>query len=170
MKTLLLLRNAKASWKDYKVKDRERPLTKKGRKASAAMGLLIKENELVPQLLLSSSVLRANQTTQQLVASMEYSGKIIYMDHLFMAEPDVILDALSLLPNEVERVLVVGHNPGLEALVQILSGQIVSMAPASLAYLSVPVRAWLELNKHTECDLVQLWRAKDVEEKDEKTK
>lgn len=163
MKTLLLLRNAKSSWKDSKLKDRERPITKKGRKAAALMGELIKANELLPQLLLSSSVVRACQTTQQVMTSMEYTGKILYLDHLFMAEADVILDALSLLPDDLERVMVVGHNPGLESLMQILSGRIESIPPGSLAYLCLPIHTWRELKKDTEGELVQLWRAKNIE-------
>ncbi len=166
MKTLLLLRNAKSSWKDSKLKDRERPITKKGRKAAALIGELIKMNELQPELLLSSSVVRANQTTQQVIASMEYTGKVFFLDHLFMAEADVILDALSLLPDELERVMVVGHNPGLESLLQLLTGQIESLSPGALAHISLPVQAWRELKKDTDGELVQLWRPKEIDAKD----
>ncbi len=163
MKTLLLMRHAKSSWKDSKQKDKDRPLSKRGKKNAIQIGELIKDRELIPELLLSSSAKRARETTELVVGASGYTSEVTYLDHLFMAEPDVILDALRLLPDTTERVLVVGHNPGLESLLQILTGQIESLPTAALACLFLPVKSWKEINKDTEASLGELWRPKDLE-------
>jgi phosphohistidine phosphatase len=162
MKTLLLMRHAKSSWNDRKAKDRERQLTKQGRKNAREMGNVLLKNELIPQLVLSSSVERCRQTVQEVVEACEYQGKILFLDKLFMAEADVIVDALKLLPDEIERVLVVGHNPGLESMIIFLSGQIEALPSASVANISLTINAWKDLNKDSRGELIQLWRPKDL--------
>jgi phosphohistidine phosphatase len=62
MKTLLLMRHAKSSWKDADIPDHERPLSKRGKKDAPLIGKLIKEKELVPQKILISSAVRATET------------------------------------------------------------------------------------------------------------
>ena len=120
MKTLLLMRHGKSSWKDTKMKDRERPLNKRGRKSVPRMGELLKEAELVPQVIYSSSAVRARQTAEALVTACGFTGEVEYLDSFFMAEAEVYPKRLRKLPDDIERVMVIGHNPGLEALMQIL--------------------------------------------------
>jgi len=67
----------------------------------------------------------------------------------------------SKLPDTVERVMVIGHNPGLEGLMQILSHQIEALPTATVANLSVPIEHWTELTHQTECKLNGIWHPKD---------
>lgn len=67
MKTLMLLRHAKSSWKDDSVTDHDRPLNKRGRKAAPLVGHLLRDQHLVPDLITSSSAVRA-QTTATVAA------------------------------------------------------------------------------------------------------
>ncbi len=163
MKTLLVMRHAKASWKDPKQKDRERQLTKKGKLAALQMGRRIKEEELLPQVIYCSAAVRAQETAEQVISGCGYAGEVIYLDHLFMADWDIILDGIRLLPDQLERPLVIGHNPGLEGLVQRLGGKVLSLPLAGIACLYLPVDCWREVGKHTEAESVQVWTPKDVE-------
>ena len=74
-----------------------------------------------------------------------------------MGEPNSYLEPLAKLPDEVERVLIVGHNPGLEALLQLLTSRIESLSTGAIAYLVLPIKHWQELNKDTQGELIQLW-------------
>jgi phosphohistidine phosphatase len=162
MKTLILMRHAKSSWKDQKIKDKDRPLTKRGMKDAVQIGTVLEKNELIPQLVLSSSVKRARQTAELVLEACHYPGEVIFMEKLFLAEADVILDALRLLPNEVERVLVIGHNPGMESVLQILTGQIVALPAGAAANISLLSDLWKSLGLENHTELIQLWRPKNI--------
>lgn len=167
MKTLILMRHAKSSWKHPELKDHERGLNKRGKKEAPQMGTLLKDNELVPQRILTSTAERSRMTAQAVVEAMHYTGDVSYLDALYMAEPEIYLELLSLMPDDVERILVIGHNPGLEGLLQILSGRVESLPTSAVAYLSLPIRSWKEVRDHEEAgELVALWTPHDV--KDEK--
>ena len=172
MKSLLLMRHAKSSWRDHSLPDAERPLNKRGRLASIFLGVLLKEHELVPQLILSSSALRARQTAEFLSGAAGYEGDIQLFNSLYLAEPAAYLGALSAMPDEIERVMVVGHNPGIEALMQMLTRRIEALPHATVAYISLPVHSWKELNFEVEGELVE-WlelSKEDVEKIREKEK
>ena len=75
-----------------------------------------------------------------------------------MAEPANIIEALQTLPAEVKKVLVVGHNPGMEGLAQILGGKVVDLPTAAMAEIKIPIKDWMELNYGVEGELVGLFR------------
>ncbi len=167
MKTLILMRHAKSSWKHPEIKDHERGLNKRGKKDAPRMGKLLVDNELIPQRILTSTAVRSRMTVEAVVEVMNYTGEVSYLDSLYMAEPDIYLELLSLMPDDLERILVIGHNPGLEGLLQILSGRVESLSTASVAYLSLPIKSWKDIRVHENpAELVALWTPHDM--KDEK--
>jgi len=168
MKTLLLMRHAKSSWKHEDITDHERPLNKRGKKDAPLMGKLIFEKELMPQLILSSSALRARLTVNAIIESANHQGEVEFLDDFYMAEPAVYLEKLRSLPDDLERVMIVGHNPGLEGLLQILSQQVESLPTCAIAYLILPIKDWSELNEDTHGDLIELWKPRDLREKAKK--
>jgi len=171
MKTLLLMRHAKSSWKHAELKDHERPLNKRGQQDAPVMGQLLVERELLPQEIISSSAARACQTAELLKESSGFNGKIEYLDRLYMAEAEEYIDVLSQLSSDLERVMIIGHNPGLETLLQLLSGRIEALPTAVIAHLVLPISEWGELNGETEGELVEIWRPKELrEEEPEKPK
>jgi phosphohistidine phosphatase len=165
MKTVLLMRHAKSSWKDHELPDMERPLNKRGKKDVPRIGSLLYDKELVPQLIISSPAMRAKMTAETIAEKTGFTGDIHYDDCFYLAEPDVYVNALMRLPDDVERVLLVGHNPGLEGLVQILSRQVESLPAGALAYLVLPVKRWSEITGDTLAEIIQLWSPRDLKEK-----
>jgi len=166
MKTLILMRHAKSGWKDPDLEDRERPLNKRGKKDAPMMGKLLVEKELIPQIILSSSAVRARLTAEAVIEATDFKGEVRFLDSLYLGEPGAYLGELQHLPESVERVLVVGHNPGLESLLQILSGQVESLPTAAISHLVLPIKAWSELNGATEGDLVELLCPRDLKDKE----
>ena len=114
------MRHAKSSWKDSHLPDQARPLNKRGQKDAPRMGKLLKESGLIPQRIYSSTAERARQTAVAVAEKLGYGGEIIYLDALYLAEPSAIVDVLKSVPDGIECVLVIGHNPGMEQLVQFL--------------------------------------------------
>lgn len=170
MKTLLIMRHAKSSWKESSLKDHERPLNKRGKKDAPFMGKVLHEKELVPQRILCSTAVRAVETEKLLSEAMKFNGESLFMDGYYMAEPEAYLEKVRELPDEMERVMVIGHNPGLEGLVQILCGQVESLPTCAVAHLVVPLTSWKDITLDTECQLVDLLLVQELREKEEKKK
>ena len=162
MKTLLLMRHAKSSWKQTNLQDFDRPLAKRGRKDIPHMTELLVKAELIPEKILVSPALRAELTAEMLASQINRLNQVETIYDFYMAEPETYLAALKDLPDELERVMIIGHNPGLEGLLQILSGQVETLPTAAIAYLSLPVKKWSELEAKSECSLNELWRPKDL--------
>jgi phosphohistidine phosphatase len=171
MKTLLLMRHAKSSWKDTDLSDQERPLTKRGIKTSKNMGEFITGKELVPQKIYTSSAVRALDTARFVSQACHCEDIIVAVDEFYMAEPDIYYNFLKTLPDDQERVMLVGHNPGLESLLQLLSGRIDVLPTAVVAFISLPVSSWKDLNGETPGELIEIWRPKELfDSHDEKKK
>src|SRR5215468_12357382 len=113
MKELVLLRHAKSSWADEHVADFDRKLAPRGRKAAAAIGAWLAEHGFRPELILSSSARRTRDTVAGLGVVAE-GVEAAFEDGLYLAEPDGILRRIAKLKPALTRVLVIGHNPGME--------------------------------------------------------
>ncbi len=166
MKTLLILRHAKSSWKDETLPDFDRPLNKRGQEDAPRMGKLLHDQDLVPDLIISSDAQRARTTTEMVAEESHYEGEITFLRDLYAAEPEAYLDALARLGGETACVMVVGHNPGLEELLQELTGEYQPLPTAALAQVTLPLKHWSELDPSaagevTQGKLVNLWRPKD---------
>ena len=165
MKRLLLMRHAKSSWKDSNLPDRERPLKKKGERDAERMGKMLKDKNLVPDLILTSTAVRAVETAKLLTAACKCGAERIQaLDSLYMAEPTDILEAIRTYGNGYKTVMVIGHNPGMEAFLQIINGAVESLPTASIAYVGARLEDWSELGKHQDgqVKLKKLWRPKDL--------
>jgi phosphohistidine phosphatase len=162
MKTLILMRHAKSSWKHPDLPDQDRPLNKRGEKDAPRIGKFIRDKELIPQLILASPAKRVSQTVDGLVGKMDFKGKVEYVNSLYLAEPSAYLAILHDVSDIFERVMIVGHNPGLEGLLQILSGQVESLPTASIAHLVLPIEHWSDINESTHGELVEHIKPRDL--------
>jgi phosphohistidine phosphatase len=121
LRQLLLLRHAKSSWDDPSLGDHSRPLTKRGRRAAAAMGAAMRDLGLVPDIVLVSSARRTQQTLANL-GEWEDSPLTEPMDALYLADAAKLLGVLHSVAPTVRSVLLIGHNPGLYELAVQLAG------------------------------------------------
>ena len=156
------MRHAKSSWKDANIPDHDRPIKKKGEKEVKAMAKMLKKKGNLPDIILCSSAERAKQTAVLLKKVASYEGKIKYLDKLYMAEVPDLIAVLKEAPKKAKSVMVIGHNPGLEAFLQTLTGKVETLPTSSIAYISLPIDDWKELNTDVEGKLKKLWRPKDL--------
>jgi phosphohistidine phosphatase len=163
MKFLMLLRHAKSSWDDAALADHERPLTKRGKEAAARMGRLLREEKLVPDLILSSSAVRARKTAEGAAKACGYRGAVELVESLYLATAGRLLgEAQALAPPTVSRLLLVAHNPGLEDLVAILSGRKETFPTAALAVFELDIDDWKGLELGVESRLTGVYRPKEL--------
>ena len=120
MKTLLILRHAKSSWKDEQVGDHDRPLNKRGKCEAPRVGEHLQQANLQPELIISSTAKRARKTASKVAQQCGYQGVIELQGTLYLAPPDAYVETLRNVDDSVNRVMVVGHNPGLEQLLALL--------------------------------------------------
>lgn len=163
MKTLLLMRHGKASWKDTKKdEDKIRPLTKKGEKDAYKMGDLLEENDILPQVILTSTALRTRETAAVFLDRCCGEVTFIALDALYMAEPQGIIEVLKTMSDQADKVMVIGHNPGLEGVLQHLTGEVESLPTASVAYLELPIESWSAVTLDTQVEKWEKWKPKDA--------
>jgi phosphohistidine phosphatase len=162
MKTLLVLRHAKSSWNDPALDDHERPLTTRGRRDALRMGELVQKHGLIPDVVLSSDAVRARLTAEAVAEAVRYAGEILLDPRLYMASPADILSLLSTAGENAETVMIVGHNPGLEKLVEQLTGEREDLPTATLAQIGLPIDHWRALRLSTRGTLVGLWRPEEL--------
>ncbi len=162
MKILLLMRHAKSSWKQKKLDDKERPLNRKGEKDAPKMSELIQEKELFPQVILTSTALRCRLTAGALLERCCDELTVRALNGLYMAEPPAIVEAIQKADDPAQRLMIIGHNPGLESLLQTLTGEVESLPTASVAYLELPIDHWADLTLDTRAKTWDKWKPKDA--------
>lgn len=162
MKILLLLRHAKSSWKDESLPDHERPLAKRGFRDAPRIGQLLREENLHPDLILSSTSRRTRQTVELVTDASGFGGDVRWLEELYAAPPEEYLEAVRALPDTYGCVMVVGHNPGLEELLDLLTGEAESLTTAALAQVNLPIHSWSDLSMGTQGKLVNIWRSKEL--------
>jgi len=144
MKTLFLLRHAKSSWNDPTLEDFDRPLNGRGRVAAKSIGGFIrKQNEKV-DLVLSSPAVRARETIEIVMKAVGVPLELRYDQRIYEAGPLRLLEVIVQIEKNKSRVLLVGHNPGMEELLQVLTGRTEHMATGALAKISLDARKWSE--------------------------
>jgi phosphohistidine phosphatase len=153
MKILTLLRHAKSGWDDPVTRDFDRPLNPRGRKAARTVGAEMKAQGLGFDLVLASPARRVIETLEEVEAAYGALGPD-YDQRLYLASAATLLEIVRSAPAEAERLLLVGHNPGLEELALRLTGgegdtlrrQIEIKYPtATIAEIALPVDRWTDV-------------------------
>lgn len=145
MKTLFLARHAKSDWKQPALRDHDRPLNARGRRDAPRMAAHLAARYAPPQRILCSTALRASTTAQRLGEALG-GATIDYRAELYLAEPATLLAQLHDLPDALERVMLVGHNPGMTALVNALADAGLDNLPTcGVARIGFDVDSWARL-------------------------
>ena len=147
MKTLLLLRHAKSSWKDASLRDFDRPLNKRGLKAARLTGRFMRRQKMKPTLVLSSPAERARQTTALVLEASKLSIELRYDERIYEASARVLLEVVSQIEDAADIVLLVGHNPGMEELLESLTGEVRRMPTAALACIGLDLDKWSKVRE-----------------------
>ena len=128
------------------------------------MGDLIRARRLSPDVIISSDAVRARLTAEAVAETARCSGTILLDPRLYLADPASIVNVLQTVPDaKADRVMIVGHNPGLEDLIAKLTGEHHEMPTCALARIALPIVQWRDLSVSSEGTLLALWRPKDLD-------
>ena len=151
MPSLLLLRHAKSDWSNPGLGDFDRPLNKRGRRAAPLIGRYLREADLIPDLVLCSAARRAQETWELVAAELKQDVPVKTLRSLYLAAPSRLMASLLRVPDAPQRVLLIGHNPGMEHLAALLTGggdpaarslMLEKFPTAALALLRLDGAAW----------------------------
>jgi phosphohistidine phosphatase len=117
MKQLAILRHAKSDWGNPGQTDFERPLNKRGRKAAKKIGRELKSRGLTFDQIVSSPATRAKETVERFEVGFESLPEVRLEPRLYMCSTGTLIEVINSLPEDAERVMIVGHNPGFHDIV-----------------------------------------------------
>jgi len=130
MKTLYLARHAKSSWKHPDLSDIERPLNKRGKRDAPYIGNLLKEKGVKPDLLISSSAVRARKTAVVIAEKIDYTkSKIVIDDKIYESSSTELLNIIKSFDDKYNSVMMFGHNPGFTMLNNYLTDSYIDNIP-----------------------------------------
>ncbi len=145
MKTIFLLRHAKAAPGNAWTKDFDRELDARGVKEAARAGELMRRQDVHPKLILSSPAKRTQQTIELAIQSSMLEIKAQYDRRIYEASAGELLNVLTSTDENINEVLIVGHNPGIEELLRYLTNESRPMGTAALARVEIANDSWEQL-------------------------
>jgi phosphohistidine phosphatase len=144
MKKLLLLRHAKSSWADASLPDFERPLNERGQRSAPLIGKFMRQRKIQPDLIICSPARRTRETIALVLEAAGIQTETRYDERIYEATTSRLIEIISEIEDDKREVMLVGHNPGFENLLERLTGQAERMPTAALAMVILNADTWSE--------------------------
>lgn len=141
---IVLFRHAKADWPQ--VTDHERPLAERGRKDAAVAGRKLADTGIPFDLALCSTATRTRETWKLAVHEFPHRPKTVYEERIYEASPGELIALLNEVPDDAQNVLLIGHNPGVQGLTEVLAGSAEEDARERLSGRGFPAAAFSVLS------------------------
>jgi phosphohistidine phosphatase len=166
MKTLYLLRHAKASWKDAKLDDFDRPLKRKGHFQAEALSGHLSSLVPPPQEIFCSPALRTRQTLEYFLGVWPVdAAQVHFPENLYLADRNALLECIQGVSKDTEVALIVGHNPGITDVMHFLdstsAGYLSHLHTGEFVQIDFEENNWSDLGSDTGKVKVNL-RSKDL--------
>ncbi|MFE5191783.1 SixA phosphatase family protein [Streptomyces sp. NPDC056628] len=117
---IAVFRHAKADWPQ--VTDHERPLAERGRMDAAEAGRRLADTAIPFDLALCSTAVRTRETWKLAVHEFQHRPKTVYEERIYEASPGELIAVLNETPDDAQNLLLIGHNPGVQGLTEVLAG------------------------------------------------
>ncbi|NND71486.1 MAG: histidine phosphatase family protein [Rhodothermales bacterium] len=145
MKTLYLLRHGKSDWDADYQGDHERPLASRGVKAARRVGKFMAIIDAVPELVLTSTAVRARTTFEAAQSKGNWSCESRLVPDIYESNPQSILYMLAESGETADSVMLVGHEPTWSGTVRVLTGGRVRFPTACVARIDLMINSWAEI-------------------------
>jgi phosphohistidine phosphatase len=151
MKRLFLVRHAKSSWDDPSLDDIDRPLNNRGKRNAPEMGIRLRKQGIIPDLLISSPANRAHTTAKRISEEIGYPKKKIQIeDRLYHGSSNSMLSVIHSQNNTINSVMLFGHNPGFTDFANMLCGiNIYNIPTAGIVAIDFSIDDWSEVSYNT---------------------
>lgn len=158
------MRHAKSDWGVIGQQDHQRALNPRGQRDAPRMGTWLAEHYGIPDLILASTAVRVQETLRLMMSSWTSNPPILSNDALYLSTPDTILKIIRSDAVSGDSLLVVAHNPGLQALISQLSGRSIDLPTAAMAIFDLAVSDWSERFGNDDVRLIDFVRPKGLED------
>lgn len=159
---LVLMRHGKSSWEQLGLSDYDRPLNARGYKASRLMARFLASQQWIPDTVLCSTAQRTQSTWDEVTDEISWNGNRIDCEDLYLATPQTILQTIRAVPHDASTVLVLGHNPGLEELLEIWIDHVGKFPTAAVAFMQFELPEWRELSFDLRPIESSVWKPKEL--------
>lgn len=151
MKKLIIVRHAKSSWDHAGLDDHDRPLNRRGKKNAPEMGRRLAKRNINPEIIISSSAKRAAATARRIAEEISFPVSDIRKESLFYhGSISDIVAVLQSVSDDINTVMIFGHNPGFTDLTNFLSGSdIYNIPTCGNAEIDFDVFSWRELGENS---------------------
>jgi phosphohistidine phosphatase SixA len=156
MKEIFLFRHAVSNPVGHSGDDHGRKLSREGHEAASQVGDQLKADQRLPATVLASDALRTQQTALAAMARLGHEELVVTLPSLYDASPEDILALLAGRPES--SIMVVGHNPSIEELAEILGGSLMHMRPGFCLWLRFDIKQWEELFSHPPAQAHKLYK------------
>ncbi|MFM2093891.1 MAG: 2,3-bisphosphoglycerate-dependent phosphoglycerate mutase [Planctomycetota bacterium] len=163
MRTLFIMRHGKSSHDSESGNDHDRPLDQQGRNEAARIGKLLLARNAAPHAFIASTAVRARDTAKLVIKATNQKVDPDLKAELYMADTPTFVNVIAKVQTDLDSLMVVGHCPGLEAIVAHLTGKSRNLPTGALAQIELPIGHWKELTMKTRGELVNLWFPKDLD-------
>ncbi len=163
MKKLLLVRHGKSSWDNPDTADHERPLTNRGKEGASIIGKFLKKENLIPDLIISSTAKRANKTADIIGKKSGYNKKILESEALYSGSSEDYTNIIHEIADKNKTVLLVGHNPVIEDVVERITAEKRLMKTCSLAHIDLSIDSWKNFHYRKKYKLVDLINVRELD-------
>lgn len=148
MKTLIIMRHGKAEQMEYGLDDYDRQLTDRGRRNSMDMGKYIATKFGTPEMILSSSARRTEETAKQAALGMNFHAERIVLDEaLYLTSASKVIRTLAKTDKSIASCLLIGHNPALTDLINLFGVNLDNLPTSSAVCFSFATDSWDEINR-----------------------
>ncbi|NIA25717.1 MAG: histidine phosphatase family protein [Gammaproteobacteria bacterium] len=146
MKILLLMRHGKSDWNVASGHDHQRPLSQRGVDAAKTMGRFLSSAGQIPDAIVTSSAVRADQTAQLASDAGDWVVPIRVTDRLYGTRPEIVLQEVGVEPEDTTKLMIVGHEPVWSLLLSSLVGGGHYVFPtAAVARIDLPAATWADV-------------------------
>lgn len=146
MKELLLLRHGKSDWDVDYGGDHERPLAARGRSSAKLIGRFLEQVNSTPDLIVTSSAVRALETARIAAEAGGWKHRLLPTEALYGASPLEVVALIAQQASDIERLMLVGHNPTWEETAGLLiGGGMIRLPTAAVACFRLPVSNWSDV-------------------------
>jgi phosphohistidine phosphatase len=159
---LILMRHAKSAWDNPGVTDHDRTLNKRGRTAAPLMAEHLREHALIPDLIMASTAVRVRETIALLTETWGAEPTIQYESSLYLASRETLLAYVRGLHDAWNKVMFVGHNPGLSELAGWLGQSSLDLPTAAVAVFKYEKPMWRDASTDQAWDQTALWLPREL--------
>ena len=146
MKKLYIIRHAKSSWKDMTLDDFDRPLNKRGKHDAPLMGSILKNKDILPDMIISSPALRAKTTAEIIAKKVNYSKDIVFDKNIYEASSNRLHKILKKTDDKHTTLCIFGHNPGLNILAEDYVGFNENIVTCGIVEIEFNCDRWAEIS------------------------